>query len=98
LALNPIYVDDLVEILVRGTVRGGSYTINVGGPDVVSIADIAKSAGDVLGQVPIFAEVDRGPDGWLVASTDRMRDMFGDVGRTPFLVGLERSIRSMSPH
>jgi nucleoside-diphosphate-sugar epimerase len=95
LTLNPIYIDDLVDVLLRAVDRRGSYLINVAGPDMVTIADIATLAAGRIGRPAELTEVDRPPDGWLVATTDRMRTMFPESARTPFEVGLGRTIQAM---
>jgi UDP-glucose 4-epimerase len=94
LTVNPIYIDDLVDILVRAVDVAGSYLVNVAGPDMVTIADIATLAAQKLGRSAVLSEVERPPDGWLVATTDRMRAMFPESGMTPFDVGLGRTLQA----
>jgi len=50
-------------------------TLNVAGPDVVSLREIAEIGGRLLGSEPRFASTDPQPD--LVASIDRMREAVG---------------------
>ena len=69
--LNPIYIDDLVEVFAQAVVGAGQGVINVGGPTVVSIRDIAEAAGDALGRDPVFETRDREPHGDLVADIRR---------------------------
>jgi UDP-glucose 4-epimerase len=95
LTLNPIYIDDLVDLLVRAVERRGSYLVNVAGPDTVTIADIATLAAETIGRPAELTEVERPPDGWLVATTDRMRTMFPEAATTPFELGLRRTIQAM---
>lgn len=54
--LNPIHIDDLVEILRTLVKRTGSQTYNIGGPVSVSIRQLASAIGDCLGIEPNFEE------------------------------------------
>lgn len=54
LRLNPIHVGDAAELVAVLLGRAGSRTLNVAGPDVVSIRQIAESAGKLLNRVPMF--------------------------------------------
>jgi UDP-glucose 4-epimerase len=54
LKINPIHVDDAAELLLALLQTNGSRTLNVAGPDVVSIRQIAEEAGQSLDIAPVF--------------------------------------------
>jgi len=73
--VNPVFVDDAAAAVAATLGLPESATLNVAGPDVVSIREIAEIGGRLLGCAPSFATTDAQPD--LVASIDRMRDTVG---------------------
>jgi nucleoside-diphosphate-sugar epimerase len=87
---NPIWIDDLVTILVQALEGEADGVVNVAGPRVVSIAELARLAGMALGMEPKFV-AKRGNRGDLVASTARMQALFGP----PQLVEPAEGIRQM---
>jgi UDP-glucose 4-epimerase len=54
LRINPIHVDDAAELLSILLETKGSRTLNVAGPDIVSIRQIAEVVGRLIGVSPIF--------------------------------------------
>jgi nucleoside-diphosphate-sugar epimerase len=66
-------------------------TLNVAGPDVVSLREIAELGGRALGCAPRFATADPQPD--LVASIERMSTALGapTVGMEQ---GLQRTVEA----
>lgn len=89
--LNPVYIDDLVEVLAKAVGGAGSGVINVGGPTVVSIRDLAEAAGDALARAPVFEARDREPYGDLVADITTMQRTF----KLPKMVEPRDGIRRM---
>jgi len=96
--LNPIFIDDLIEILSQAVNGAGRGPVNVGGPRAVSVADIASILGAGIGRSPIFEARDTEPAGDLVADISKMREQF----RAPELVdptaGLATTVRAVSIH
>jgi len=54
LRINPVYVDDAAEVLLALLETRGSRMLNLAGPDVISIRQIAEMAGQFLGVDPVF--------------------------------------------
>jgi nucleoside-diphosphate-sugar epimerase len=75
--LNPIWIDDLVEILEAAVAGTGDGVVNVAGPKAVGIRDIALIAGAALGREPRFVTDPTPVAGDYVADTTRMRSVFG---------------------
>jgi UDP-glucose 4-epimerase len=87
--VNPVYVDDAVVAILGALEAPQSMTLNVGGPDVVSLREIAELAGGLLGRQPRYAVGDPRPD--VLASIDRLREA-GLGPRIAFADGLRRTV------
>ena len=75
--INPIYVTDLVRVLEAALDDERSYTVNVAGPEPVSVRDLAEIIGRHLGRTPRFEARDSDVEGDLIAETSLMREIFG---------------------
>ncbi len=51
---NPIYIDDLARLTIKSFGLKGSHVINMGGPEIASIKEIAEIAAGLLGKKPAF--------------------------------------------
>ena len=89
--INPIFVDDLVNIVTQAIEDTTSYTVNVAGPQAVSIRELAEMIGPLVGRAPSFLDRDGDVPGDFVADTSLMRRLFS-VGD---LVPIERGLHSM---
>ncbi len=76
LEMNPVHVDDVAELLVKLLTAEGSRTINVAGPDVVSILHIAQECGRWLARTPILENLPGTPDR-IVAGTGLFQTLLG---------------------
>lgn len=75
--VNPIFVDDAVDAVVAAAEGRTPETLNLAGPDVVSIRELAVAIGAVVGGEPVFAELDDPLLGDLVGATNRLGDVLG---------------------
>jgi nucleoside-diphosphate-sugar epimerase len=66
LIINPIFVDDVVNLLIAILDAPGSRIVMAAGPDIVSIRTIAEVIGAQLGSSPIFEKIE-GDEGRLIA-------------------------------
>lgn len=91
--LNPIHIDDLVEVFDRALERPGHALLNVGGREALSIRDMAEEIARALDRPAVFAHVERpeGP-GRLVGRIDRLRAWLGHDPRVTFSEGVARSL------
>ena len=87
--LNPIYVDDAVEVLLRALELESSETLNMAGPSVHSIQQIAEMIGEELGAKPTFDVTEPADD--LVASIERLTEELGSP-TVAMREGLERTV------
>ncbi|MDQ3823695.1 MAG: NAD(P)-dependent oxidoreductase [Actinomycetota bacterium] len=74
---NPIYVDDAVAAVVAALDGPSPNVVNVAGPEVVSIAELAVAIGRAVGREPFFVEERATVEGDLVADVSRMRGLLG---------------------
>jgi nucleoside-diphosphate-sugar epimerase len=61
LKINPIFVDDAVSAFLKAAGINGSWTINIAGPDVLSLRSLAGFIGQRLGKKPVFETLDGDP-------------------------------------
>jgi len=94
--LNPIWIDDLTDILARATEGAGEGIINVAGPRAVGIREIAEIAGTTLGVTPRFEEDPNPTSGDLVADIGRMVSVFGSRALVAPEDGIARVAREMA--
>jgi nucleoside-diphosphate-sugar epimerase len=91
LRLSLGYIDDVLSILVRLVERGGPPYLNVAGPEVVSVRQLAEAVGGCVARPPLFdcPGVDREFD--LIASVALLRRELNPPF-TPFAEGLARTV------
>jgi UDP-glucose 4-epimerase len=91
LRLSLGYIDDVVGVLARLALEGGPQYLNVAGPEVASLREIADAVGRALGRQPVFDEpgVERDLD--LVADIALLQRSLAPAF-TPFAEGLARTI------
>lgn len=69
---KPIYIDDLVVVIGDVLARPFAGILNVAGPEIVSVRDIAAIAGENLGRPPVFVERQSDERWDLIADTRRL--------------------------
>jgi nucleoside-diphosphate-sugar epimerase len=86
--VNPIFVDDAVEAVVAAVEGRAPAILNLAGPDVVSIRELADLIGSIVGAEPVVADGAEAPAGDLIGATSAV---VGVLDRT--LVPLEEGLR-----
>jgi len=84
--LNPTYVSDAAESIARALDLEGSHTINVAGPEELSLRRMCELIGTALGRAPLF-EPQPGEPRHLVGDTTKMRALLA-APRVRFADGL----------
>lgn len=79
--LNPVHVSDAAQATIAAARLDESATVNVAGPEVLSLRELGVLFGHDLGREPVFEMTD-GPSSDFVASTDMMRDLLTAPVRT----------------
>ena len=90
--VNPIYVEDAVDAILTTLDLEEPVTMNIAGPDIVSVRQIAEQIGKLVDRAPTFAVDDPQPD--LVASAER-RDALVGAPRVSFAEGLRRTVEGV---
>ncbi|TXC74245.1 NAD(P)-dependent oxidoreductase [Sphingorhabdus soli] len=54
LRINPVHATDAAKAVIAALSIDGSATFNVGGPDVLSLREIAEMIGQAVGRTPVF--------------------------------------------
>lgn len=92
--VNPVYAEDAVRAIIGVLDAPESMTLNVAGPNVVSLRELSELAGELLGKEPRYAIGDSRPD--VLASIDALRDA-GLGPDVSFAEGLRRTIAASVP-
>lgn len=72
LHINPIHATDAASAVHAALKLEGSHTINVAGPEVISLREIAEMIGEKINKKPIFEQEAAGAEPRLVANIDAM--------------------------
>jgi UDP-glucose 4-epimerase len=93
--LNPIHVSDAVEATARALGIERADTVNVAGPDVVTVLDLAEMIGQRVGRPPVYSkEPDKGPLA-MVANIEKMKLKLGVVPKVSIKEGVDRVVRDV---
>ena len=92
--MNPIYVDDVIRVLLAALELDGHQLLNVGGDEVAGIDELAQLVGDVLGREPIFEHAAEGARGDVVVDTSRLHKLLPLRPLVPLADGLRRTTES----
>jgi nucleoside-diphosphate-sugar epimerase len=77
LRMNPCYIDDAVAVLTQLALEGGPPVLNLGGPEVVGVKDIAECWGRLRGVEPIF-QSDRSARSFDLIGDTRLLHSYSD--------------------
>lgn len=72
--INPIHVEDAVATLGNALKLDGSYTLNIAGPEVLSLRQIVTMIGSKLRKEPILIKTEDEPR-HLIANIDAMKNL-----------------------
>jgi nucleoside-diphosphate-sugar epimerase len=87
--VNPVYVDDAARAVIGTLDAPESLTLNVAGPDTVSLRELSELAGEQIGREPRYTVGDPRPD--VLASIDALRGA-GLAPEVSFAEGLRRTV------
>jgi UDP-glucose 4-epimerase len=92
--LNPIYVDDAVEVIIRAFSLKGSNILNVGGQEALSILGMCRIIGEVLDRQPRFEHLlDKGESD-LVGDVTLMKRLVDYNPQVSFKEGIRKMVES----
>ncbi|MGE0825496.1 MAG: NAD-dependent epimerase/dehydratase family protein [Candidatus Binatia bacterium] len=94
LHLNPTYASDAAAAIQRALDLQDSHTINIGGPDVLSLRQISNLIGEAVGKTPRFEmhAVNQAPH--LVGNISKMTHLLGKP-QIGFATGIRRYVASL---
>lgn len=68
--INPIYVEDAANAVLEVIKYNGSFNLNIGGSEIISIRKICEVIGDEYGKKPLFIE-----------NPSETKNLIGDISR-----------------
>jgi UDP-glucose 4-epimerase len=89
--MNPIYIDDAVAAIIHALAHDGHKIVNVAGDEVVTIRQIAESAGRAVGVEPVFEDGGGTAAGDVIGDTTEFRAWLGDRQFTMLDDGVART-------
>jgi UDP-glucose 4-epimerase len=94
--MNPVHVSDAVEATASALELQQSETINVAGPDVISVRELAEMIGGLTRQKPVYTqEADKGPLA-MVADIEKMKLKLGIVPKVSINEGVKRLVDELA--
>lgn len=87
LRINPTHVSDVVTSFERALSLEGHHLINLGGPQVLSLREIASIIGKQVGRTPVFTTVAERESNHLVGDISKMSALLGEP-KVPFADGV----------
>jgi UDP-glucose 4-epimerase len=91
--VNPVLVEDVANLLKSLLGKKTPPILNIGGPDVVSIQQIAEQIGRIVSRQPIWEMGTKSSD--FFADISIVKNFLGEKQLTPINEGLEILIKSM---
>jgi len=94
ISVRLILVDDVATLLSSMLGRQTPHVMNVGGPAVVSIRQIAEQVGRLVSKQPVWEIGSRSSD--IIADISTMKEFLGGTHLTSFTDGLETLVNSIT--
>jgi nucleoside-diphosphate-sugar epimerase len=91
--MNPIYVDDVVQVILRALDGSAVGVMNVAGDEVTDIQGVSELIGAILGIEPQFEHSEKDAVD-IVADNSRLHAFLGNTRFVPLREGLERVVQS----
>jgi len=92
LQINPIYVEDAIRVFEPALNLSTSELFNVAGDETVTIANLVKLIGRIVGKEALVKHTDTGPQGDLVGDNRRMKEVLNVCPEVPLLEGLKEML------
>ena len=90
LRTNPIFVEDVAIGFARALALKGSHVINVAGPDVLTLRELAETIGTLAGRAPVFETKEGAPVDYVADTLQAERKL--DLRLTRFAAGLRTTL------
>ena len=90
--MNPVFVDDVVDLIRVSLGSRESDVVNVAGDDAVTIRELADLIGTIVGREPQYESREGDVQGDIVCDNARMKQRLGGSELVPLRDGLSRTI------
>jgi nucleoside-diphosphate-sugar epimerase len=87
--INPIYVQDAARAIINILGKKGSFNVNIGGSEIVSIKQLSELIGKYVGKAPVF-EYQNTEAKNLIGDITKMRKIYEPV------ISMEHAIQKMT--
>ena len=92
--LTPVFVLDLVRVVLAALEREGNHVVNVAGDEVVGIQKLAQLIGEAVGREPVFKEKDGDAPGDLIGVNARMHELYAPGPLVPLAEGIRATVEA----
>jgi nucleoside-diphosphate-sugar epimerase len=90
--INPIYIDDLVRLIIKALSLDQHVVVNVAGDQTIDMKGLAYLVGSFLGKTPIFENTVDPKVSDMIADTHRMHQLLNVGSLTSLEEGLRRTL------
>jgi UDP-glucose 4-epimerase len=91
ITLNPVHVEDAAAAVVAGLNAGDSRTVNIAGPTVLTLREMAEWIGTAIGTAPVYTIEHKHPDRIVADITEMQRSLV--VPGIGFFAGISSMLR-----
>jgi nucleoside-diphosphate-sugar epimerase len=91
--MTPVFVDDVLAVILRALESGEHHLMNVAGDETVSIRELAELIGAAVGREPRFEDTGGAVPGDLIGRNERMHELLAGRPLIPLAEGLARAAR-----
>jgi UDP-glucose 4-epimerase len=93
LTINPIYVSDATDAIVRAVELDKIVTLNVAGLEPISLRKLCALIGEIVGRAPVFEIAPEGDNSMLVGDVSLMCDTLNVHPRVSLREGLAQMVK-----
>ncbi|MBV9248068.1 MAG: NAD(P)-dependent oxidoreductase [Acetobacteraceae bacterium] len=92
LVTTPVFVEDAVRALEQAVAHGWSGLMNIGGPERLSLAEMATMIGEVVGRPPAFVRASNASGARLIPDLGRLHAHLAPDSFVSFKEGIRRTL------
>jgi UDP-glucose 4-epimerase len=92
--ITPVFVRDVVRVVLAALAGHGHHTVNVAGDEVVDIRELALLIGETVGREPVFEQRSELAPGDLIGDNTRMHELYGVAPLVPLAEGQRLTIEA----
>ena len=92
--ITPVFVGDVVRVVIAALAGHGHHTVNVAGDEVVDIRELALLIGETVGREPAFEQSSDPAPGDLIGDNTRMHELYDVAPLVPLAEGLRLTVQA----